>query len=86
MATRGNKRRRRDTLEGNRRKGKVWENMVAGGLAMQGYKPKRTGCGSDFLAENLGPVRKDPVTGEAIKDMLVEAKASRKAKLSARQK
>ena len=70
------KRRQRDQLEANKRKGRAGENEVRIKYAMQGYEVSRTGKGSD-----LQVIKSDFCTGKVVESKKVEVKTGN-AKLS----
>jgi hypothetical protein len=64
------KQRKRDTLEDNRQRGRMGEDMVAMQYAMSGYEVDRTHPrGADMRVR-----RRDPFTGRVTSSRLVEVK------------
>lgn len=73
--------RKRMTLQNNKLKSKMQENMYALGRRLQGYEVERTGHGHDFVERKVDPWsrKKGPKT-------YVELKSSKTAPLSDLQK
>ena len=70
LGRKSKKQRKRDTLEDNRQRGRMGEDMVAMKYAMSGYEVDRTHPrGTDMRIR-----RRDPFTGRVTSSRLVEVK------------